>query len=392
MSGCPSAEEMLQEAGPQPTNWNPNLPSGGMTAVDTADFSESDITANSTITLDAPQAIEVMTFGDTVPSTPANWTVNATSATPNNATDILNVVTTDDPTVNVVNPGQTVTINATISNANAATTAWAIAKGGPGTLVLTANNSALNGIVYINNGTLSLNFNNAWSPAANIIGDSSTGSANNAHLELQGGTLNLTGATGGTNSQTFTGGTNAGIGAASIVLNSGTGGSMSLNMGAITRGTLAEAGGNVKEPGATIDIQLPTNGTVSATSPTGAGGIITDTNGSTFVTVNNGADWGAINGANIVPGSTVAGFYTPSSAATLAGNVNMVSNATLTGPITVSSIRQNDTAAHTLDLGGSTLTTGGILVTPSAGGALTIQTGTLLAPKALAADIVVDQK
>ena len=60
-----------------------------------------------------------------------------------------------------------------------------------------------------------------------------------------------------------------------------------------------------------------------------------------------GADWGAINGANIVAGSTVAGFYTPSSAATLAGNVDLVSNPVLTSPTTISSLRQNDSAART---------------------------------------------
>ena len=374
------------------TNWNPNLPAGGTTAADSVDFSQLDITANSIITLDAPQSIAVMTFGDTNTATPAGWTIDAaTPAVANNGTDILNLTTTDNPTVNVVTAGQVDTINATISNSSA--TAWGLAKGGPGTLVLTANNSALTGTIYINNGTLSENFNNSWSPLTDIIGDSSSGSASASHLELQGGTLNLTGGTLGANSQTFSGGTNAGIGAAAITMTQSGANSLSLNLGAITRGMLSEAGGNSKEPGATIDVSLPANGTVSGSSPTGAGGIITDTNGSDFMTVNGGTDWAAISGGNIVPGSTVAGFYTPSTAPTLTGNIDMVGSTTtmLTAATTISSLRQNDTAAHTLDLGGTTLNTGGILMTPAAGGALTIQNGTLLAPNALAADIVVEQ-
>lgn len=382
------------------TNWNPNLPAGGTTVADDADLSELNLTSDSTVTLDAEQSISVITFGDTDPSTPANWFINATSSAANDNVNFLNLNTANNPTFNVVTPDQTATINATISNGSTAATTWGMAKGGPGTLALTADNAGLTGTIYINNGTLSLDFNHAWSPANNIIGDSSTGSSADAHLELQGGTLSLTGAAGGSNSQTFTGGTNAAIGAPSIALNQNGAASLSLNLGALTRTMLSEAGGNMKEPGAAIDVALPTSGTVSATSPTGAGGVILDANGSAFMTVNSGADWAALNASNnIVPGSSVSGFYTPSSSASLSGNVDMTSDATLTANTTVNTIRQNDSSAHTLDLGadpntnptGYTLSTGGILVTPTAGGPLTIQNGILTAPNALAADILIDQ-
>ncbi len=401
MSGSTKAANYVWNAlvaGNASGSWNvPGnfTPAGTPTAADTVDFSQLDITLNSTVTLDAPQAASVITFGDANPATPATWTINSSTTAANDNVNLLNFTTTDNPTINVLGAAQVATINATLSDASVSSTTWGLAKGGPGTLVLTANNSTLTGVIYINNGTLSLNFSNTWSPAVNIIGDSSSGSSNGAHLEFQGGTLNLTGSSlngGGTNSQTFTGGTNAGIGASYVTFNQNGAASLSLNLGAITRGTLSEAGGNVKEPGATIDISLPANGTVTATSPTGAGGIINDANGTAFVTVNNGADWAALNGSNnVVAGSSVAGFYTPSSSPTFAGNIDMVSDATLTAPSTVSSIRQNDTVAHTLNLNGNTLNTGGILMTPTAGGALTIQGGTLLAPNALAADIVVDQ-
>ena len=135
--------------------------------------------------------------------------------------------------------------------------------------------------------------------------------------------------------------------------------SLSLNLGALSHS--ATSGGS-------MDINLPTTGTVSATSTTSTGGLIVDGTGSAYVTVNNGADWAAINGANVVAGASVAGFYT-SSASGLAGNADILSNPTLSTSTAVTSIRQNDTSAHTIDLGGTnTLTTGGILITPTAGG------------------------
>jgi fibronectin-binding autotransporter adhesin len=371
------------------TNWTPNLPGGATTTADTVNFSTLDITVPSTISLDGPKSVSVITFGDTDPvNTPAGWIINATSATANDATDTLNLLTTANPTFNVTSG--TATINATIANGSPAT--WGLAKGGVGSLTLTANNASLTGFVYINNGTLGLDFSQSWSPVSNIIGDTSTGSASGSHLELQGGTLNLKGKAGASNSQTFSAGTNAGIGSASINFTQNGAASLSLGLGAITRATLPEAASIVKEPGATIDITLPTAGTVSGTTAvTGTNGLATDANGSPFITINGGSDWAAETGGNIVAGSSVAGFYTSSTSSTLAGNANLVTNTTLTTATTIASLRYNDTTARTLDLGGQSLTTGGILATSGSGGALTIQNGSLMAPNAAEADMIISQ-
>ncbi len=193
------------------TNWTPNLPAGGTTTADTFNMSALNITVPSTITLDGAKSVSVITFGDVDPiNTPASWILNATTATANDATDTLNLLTTANPTFNVTSGSAT--INATI--ANGSPTTWGLAKGGTGTLTLTANNSAMTGTIFINNGVLSLDFSQAWSPVADIIGDTATGSASASHLELQGGTLNLIGKSTQANSQTFSGNTNAGLGAA----------------------------------------------------------------------------------------------------------------------------------------------------------------------------------
>ena len=145
-------------------------------AADTAlNLSTTDITTASTITMDSPESAAVLTFGNTDPTVLAPWIVNASTAAANNATNVLSLTTTDNPTMNVLGAGQVATINATISDGSVTT--WGLAKGGAGTLALTANNSAMTGTVFINNGVLSLNFNNTWSPATNIIGDTSSGSS-----------------------------------------------------------------------------------------------------------------------------------------------------------------------------------------------------------------------
>ena len=224
------------------TNWTPNLPAGGTTTADAANLNTLNITANSTITLDAAQAISVINFGDTDTTTPANWTINATSGTPNDATHILTLPTSTaltgtgsfTPTFNEV--GTSATINATVSNGSViASGFWGLAKGGNGTLTLTANNSALTGVIFINNGTLSLDFNHAWSPLTNIIGDTSSGSTSTSHLEFQSATLNLIGKPGASNSQTFSSGTNAGIGSSSITFTQNGATSLSLGLGAPSR-------------------------------------------------------------------------------------------------------------------------------------------------------------
>ncbi len=238
-----------------PANWSTGaLPAAAGTAI----FNEN-ITSTSTITLDGSQTIETVTLGNTNATSNAGWIINTGTSGPLNLTnpgyDIF--------TVNQA-AGQTevATINATLANGNNGDDE--LAKGGQGTLVLTAANSALSGVVAVNDGVLELNFAAAGAPTTNILGDNgdfSTTSADPAstHLELQGGTVVLNGSSAGTNSQSFSAGTGLELGDSSIILNSGATGSMSVNLGLLQHNWASS-----------LDIQLPTAGTVSLTLGTGS--------------------------------------------------------------------------------------------------------------------------
>ncbi len=101
-----------------------------------------------------------------------------------------------------------------------------------------------------------------------------------------------------------------------------------------------------------------------------------------FATVNNGADWAAVTASNdVVAASSVANFYTTSTATTLAGNADVVGSVVLPASTntTVTSLRFNG-AASSIDIGGptNTLTTAGILVTSAATGNEVISDGNLV--------------
>ena len=81
--------------------------------------------------------------------------------------------------------------------------------------------------------------------------------------------------------------------------------------------------------------------------------------------------------AFIVPLSTV-GSYTASTGTTLSGHADVIGNVNLAGSSTVSTLRFN---SGSQTVSGGTLTTGGILMTPSSG-ASAINGGTLRAPPA----------
>jgi fibronectin-binding autotransporter adhesin len=381
-SGAGNASGSWNVAG----NWNLGIP----TAAETADFSHQDITTTSTVTLDANHTIGAMVFGDTNTATSAGWVLNSDAA---NASDATNVLTLNSPgynnfTVNQLGTGSVVTINAEMSNGNGG--GLNLAKFGAGTLVLTGNNSNLTGTVAVNNGTLVLDFNHAWSPTVNILGDTSSNAASlGSHLQMQGGTLELNGAAGAANSQTFTAGTATEFGESSIVMNQNGATSLSLNLGLLTRAY-----------DTSLDVQLPSAGSVAVTlgagggaypaefwgTTTGTGGILLDSGNAAWVTVNNGSDWAAVSSGKIVGGSSVAGFYTSSTATTLSGNADVTGNVNLAAPTAITSLRFAGGSAATIDIGTSTLTTGGILVTPSSSGNMTIQNGTLQAANTAAND------
>ncbi|MBZ9814514.1 autotransporter-associated beta strand repeat-containing protein, partial [Mesorhizobium sp. CA7] len=128
--------------------------------------------------------------------------------------------------------------------------------------------STYTGDTTIGGGTLALDFSAAGGPTSNIVG---SGSA----LVMSGGTLNVTGAANESDTQTFDGLTiTAGNNTISAV--SGTGGSLTVNLGAITR------------TGGLMNFNLPTSGNITTTN-TSLGG---------WATV-NGTDYAKVVGGNI---------------------------------------------------------------------------------------------
>jgi fibronectin-binding autotransporter adhesin len=357
-----------------------------------ADVTEQDVSGTSTITLDGNQAIGNITFGDSNTTSSGGWVLNSTASVPSNSSDLLTL----NPQgynlfyVNQLGAGSVATINAQMTDSSAGN--LELAKGGAGTLVLTGNNSTLTGAIAVNNGVLELDFDHAWSPTTNILGDDGNGDAGGQHVNFQGGELLLNGGgPGAVNSQNFSSGSALENGGSVLAFNQNQAASLSVNLGALTRNLYA-----------TIDVSLPESGTVSVgpgtggqaypdaalgTNNSGLDGLLVDTNGTPFATVNGGADWAIVNpSGDIMPGSSTVGFYTTSGSNSLSGNADVSGgNVMLLGNTSVSTIRFNDAAAgRTIDIGNSTntLTTAGILMTPSAGGNETIQDGNLIGSEA----------
>lgn len=140
-------------------------------------------------------------------------------------------------------------------------------KNGVGSLTLTGANS-YTGATTIGGGRLTLDFSGAGGPVGDIISASSP-------LVLSGGTLEVTGAAGETNSQGFSGLTvNAGSNTVRAV--SGAGGIVNLNLGAITR-----AGG-------LVNFVLPTDGAITTSNADGVLGGWATINGSDYAKVVGG--------------------------------------------------------------------------------------------------------
>jgi autotransporter-associated beta strand protein len=357
-----------------PANWNAGagpVPS----AAALADLSQQSLTTTSTVTLNASQTVGAMTFGNTNAASNAGWLItNGTGGPLNLFNQNYNLFTVNQ----LAGQTEVVTIDATLSDGN--DNVDELAKAGNGTLVLGGNNTNLTGSVAVNNGVLELDFNQPGAPTTNILTDDGLGDSGGTHLQFQGGSLLVNGASGQTNSQTFSSGTATEIGDSSIILNQNGAASLSVNLGPLTHNWASS-----------LDVTLPTTGTVSMTfgaaggaypsetfgTTTSTQGLLVDTGGMAFATVNGGTDWAAVSGGDIVAASSVAGFYTPSTATTLAGNADVVTSSVgLSGVTAVSSLRFNS-AASTVDLGTGTLTTAGILVTAGAGGNAVIQNGTL---------------
>jgi fibronectin-binding autotransporter adhesin len=142
-----------------------------------------------------------------------------------------------------------------------------LTKLGASTLTLTGANT-YTGATTIGGGALNLNFSPASDPAGDIIASAST-------LNMSGGALNVTGAAGEGNTQTFNG-LNITAGNNTIGATSGTGGSMTVNLGTITR------------TGGLMNFNLPGSGNITTTNMALGG----------WATV-NGTDYAKVEGGNI---------------------------------------------------------------------------------------------
>jgi len=159
-------------------NWSTGtLPT---TTGDTADFSQLDITAATTVTLDGNQSVNQMIFGDTATNTAFGWVVSA--GTP----------TTSTLAVGGVNP--MITVNklggASIANITAPILATNLTVVGPGILNMGTFSSVINGLIitngatfefgsgasynwntltFIGNGTVSSGMSSSYTPSFNVL-------------------------------------------------------------------------------------------------------------------------------------------------------------------------------------------------------------------------------
>jgi autotransporter-associated beta strand protein len=207
------------------------------------------------------------------------------------------------------------------------------------------------GATIINGGTVKLDF--AATNAGTIRLSSSSA------VTLNGGTLLVQGTTaaGQSTSQTVNGLNVTGTASAVSSVSGGAGIASNLALGAITRsgsGTLA--------------FTLPATGSITTTTPNDATGILGG-----WATVGN-TDWASSAATGVEAGNISA--YTGYLLTSVAGdtdsnylptsNVDVDSTQTISGPITVSTLRFNSASANTLNLtGANIISSGGILVTPT---------------------------
>src|SRR5947209_3168641 len=145
------------------TNWNGNVVANG--ANNTATFATSGLSSGVLINLDSARTIGSLVFDN--PSNTFGWTIQGTNT--------LTLSQTGGSTISVANPAITATISAPL--------AGSFTQNGPGTLLLTGNNTGLTGVAV----------------SSGVVGVTSSGGANplgTGTVTLSGGTLRLGDASG----------------------------------------------------------------------------------------------------------------------------------------------------------------------------------------------------
>ncbi len=244
----------------------------------------------------------------------------------------------------------------------AGTSTLALTKVGTGTMTIT-NNNTYTGATQISGtgGGLTLNFSAVGGSNDNLISASSLLTMNNTSASRTQ-TLTLTGDT-VANNQTFNGTSITGAGTRhQIIATSGAGGSLTLNLGALSITS-----------GALVDFVLPTTGGINTTSANTILGPL--------VTVNNGGAYARIFGGQIAAFTGDLTYATTANIGALGGYTatgNLLVDSTSTGNVIqaagttdLSTLSITDTTARTLTIGaGNTLrlgAMGGILRSSAAG-------------------------
>ncbi len=258
----------------------------------------------------------------------------------------------------------------TLSTPNGAS--W-INTGAGGGYDLAGPNSGTAPVIAVNGGTLTLDLSHA-STQSNLINPYYA-------LQLGGGTLSLNEPTGslGT-SQTFNGTTVSSGGSAIVVATNG-----STNAGGFVLGAI------VRNSGATVDFApgATAAGRITTTTPNGSGTILGG-----WATFGGGTTWAVTGSSGTNPVTGLSSFVADTWAS--ANDTTVTTNDTPPSGSTTNSLRFNAAGPATGGLsvtltGASTISSGGILVTPNAGvnGATIAGSGSLTSGNG--ADLIVNQ-
>jgi autotransporter-associated beta strand protein len=252
--------------------------------------------------------------------------------------------------------GGTVTVSGIIQN-GAGTTA--VTKAGTGTMTV-SNNQTYTGDTTVTLGTLILDFAAAGGTNDNLLSAGTAVRMNN-NSTFRTATLTLTGDS-VTNNQAFTGLSFLTTNRHRVVLTSGAGGAVNLNVGALSFTT-----------GSFVDFVLPASGAITTSN---ADAVLSPT-----ITLNNGSSYAQILGGTLTAFSGDLVYVTATNISTMAGYAatsNLTVDSTSTGNVIqaagttdLNTVSVTDTTGRTLTIGsGSTLrlgAIGGILRSATAG-------------------------